>query len=111
MIIGVPKEIKNNENRVGLVPGGVLQLVQHGHTVYVEKDAGIGSGITNEAFEKVGAKILPTAKDVYVKSQMIIKVKEPIRADLDNLREGHILYTYLHLAPEYELTKELMERK
>lgn len=111
MIIGVPKEIKNNENRVAVVPGGVQALVQHGHTVYVEKDAGLGSGITNEAYERVGAKILPSAKEVFEKSQMIIKVKEPIRQDLDLLREGHILYTYLHLAPEYELTKELMDRK
>jgi alanine dehydrogenase len=111
MIIGVPKEIKNNENRVAVVPGGVLQLTQHGHTVYIEKDAGLGSGITNEQFERAGAKILPSAKEVFDKSQMIIKVKEPIRQDLDNLREGHILYTYLHLAPEFELTKELMQRK
>lgn len=111
MIIGVPKEIKNNENRVGLVPGGVQALTLKGHTVFVEKDAGLGSGVTNEMYEKVGAKILPTAKEVFEKSQMIIKVKEPIRQDLDNLRPGHILYTYLHLAPEYELTKELMDRK
>lgn len=111
MIIGIPKEIKDNENRVGMVPGGVQALVNRGHKVYVETNAGTGSGITDKEFEAVGAEILGTAKEVFDKSQMIVKVKEPIRKDLDNLREGHILYTYLHLAPELELTKELMERK
>lgn len=111
MIIGIPKEIKDNENRVGMVPGGVQALVNRGHKVYVQSTAGLGSGISDDEFAAAGAEILATAKEVFDKSEMIVKVKEPIRADLDNLREGHILYTYLHLAPELALTKELMERK
>ena len=111
MIIGVPKEIKNNENRVGLVPGGVQALVQSGNDVIVQASAGDGSGIPDQAFEKAGAKILPGADEIFAQAEMIVKVKEPIRPDLDRLRPGQILYTYLHLAPELELTKELMERK
>lgn len=111
MKIGVPKEIKNNENRVGLVPGGVQILAQNGHEILVEQGAGLGSGISDQDFEKAGAKILPSASEVFQKAEMIIKVKEPVRADLDLLREGQILYTYLHLAPELELTKELMEKQ
>ncbi len=110
MKIGVPKEIKNNENRVGLVPGGVRALVNQGHTVFVQKDAGIAASITDEDFEQAGAQVLATAEEVFHNGEMIIKVKEPIQQDLDLLREGHILYTYLHLAPERKLTMELMER-
>lgn len=111
MKIGVPKEIKDNENRVGLVPGGVQKLQQHGHEILVEKDAGIGSGIQNEEYERAGAKILSTAKEVYEKAEMIVKVKEPIEPDIELLQEGQILYTFLHLAPEPELTRSLMEKK
>jgi alanine dehydrogenase len=111
MIIGVPKEIKISENRVGLAEGGVKQLVREGHTVYVEKDAGVGSGITNEQFEKAGAKILPTKKDVYAKADMIVKVKEPLPDEYDLMRENQIIYTYLHLAAEPKLTKVLCDRK
>lgn len=111
MIIGVPKEIKISENRVGLTEAGVKQLVREGHTLYVEQDAGVGSGITNEQFEKAGAKILPTKKDVYAKSDMIIKVKEPLPDEYDLLRENQILYTYLHLAAEPKLTRVLCDRK
>lgn len=111
MIIGVPKEIKISENRVGLTEAGVMQLVKEGHSVFVEKDAGIGSLISNEQYEAAGAKILPTKKDVYDKAQMIIKVKEPLADEYDLLKENQILYTYLHLAAEAKLTKVLCDRK
>jgi len=111
MIIGVPKEIKISENRVGLAEGGVKQLVKEGHTVYVETDAGVGSGISNAQFEKAGAKILPTKKDIYAKADMIVKVKEPLPDEYDLMRENQIIYTYLHLAAEPKLTKVLCDRK
>lgn len=111
MIIGVPKEIKISENRVGMTEAGVKQLVAEGHTLYVEKDAGVGSGITNEDFEKAGAKILPTKAEVYAKAQMIVKVKEPLPDEYELMKENQILYTYLHLAAEPKLTKVLAERK
>lgn len=111
MIIGVPKEIKTSENRVGLVESGVKALVREGHKVFVEKDAGVGSGITNQMYEKAGAEILDTKKEVYAKADMIIKVKEPLPEEYIMLREDQILYTYLHLAPEPTLTKALLERK
>src|SRR5271163_70335 len=100
MIIGVPKEIKTSENRVGLVESGVKAFVREGHKVLVEKDAGIGSGITNEQYEKAGATIVPSKREVYEKAEMIVKVKEPLPEEYPLLRENQILYTYLHLAPE-----------
>ena len=109
MKIGVPKEIKNNENRVGLVPGGVRQLVMDGHELFVEKNAGVGIGISDEMFINAGATILETLEDVFEKSEMIIKVKEPQPREIALLRPHHILYTYLHLAADTELTKGLME--
>lgn len=111
MIIGVPKEIKISENRVGLTESGVKQLVKEGHSVYVENDAGVGSGITNEQYEQAGAKILPTKKEVYAKADMIVKVKEPLPDEYDLMKENQILYTYLHLAAEPKLTKVLCDRK
>ncbi|UXR63144.1 alanine dehydrogenase [Bdellovibrio bacteriovorus] len=111
MIIGVPKEIKISENRVGLTEAGVRQYVTEGHTVIVEKDAGVGSGITNEQYEKAGAKIIDTKKEVYAKADMIQKVKEPLPDEYELMRENQILYTYLHLAAEAKLTKVLCERK
>lgn len=111
MIIGVPKEIKISENRVGMTEAGVRQMVKEGHTVYVEKDAGVGSGITNEQYEKAGAKLLGTKKEVYAKADMIMKVKEPLPDEYDLMRENQIIYTYLHLAAEPKLTKVLCERK
>jgi alanine dehydrogenase len=111
MIIGVPKEIKISENRVGLTEKGVKQLVAEGHTLFVEKDAGLGCYISNEEYEKVGAKILDTKKEVYEKSEMIVKVKEPLADEYDLMQEGQILYTYLHLAAEPKLTKALCDRK
>lgn len=109
MIIGVPKEIKNNENRVGMVPGGIRALVADGHTVYVQKNAGAGIGITDQEFITSGAKILDTAAEIFEKSNMIIKVKEPQAVEIAMLKPHHILYTYLHLAPDPEQTKGLMK--
>ena len=111
MIIGVPKEIKNNENRVALVPGGVLLLVNHGHKVFIETKAGQGVGISDEDYIKAGAQILGTAKEIWDKAEMIIKVKEPIASEYKLMKPNQILYTYLHLAAEPELTRALMEQK
>lgn len=111
MIIGVPKEIKISENRVGMTEAGVQQLVKEGHTVFVEKDAGVGSGITNQSYEKAGARILDTKAEVYSKAEMIVKVKEPLPEEYTLLKENQILYTYLHLAAEPKLTRVLAERK
>lgn len=111
MIIGVPKEIKNNENRVALTPAGVSALVNRGHEVFVEVDAGIGSGITNEEYEKAGAIVSPTNVEVYEKADTIVKVKEPLKEEYDLFKEGQTLYTYLHLAANLELTKVLMDKK
>lgn len=110
MLIGVPKEIKNNENRIAITPAGVLSLINNGHQVIIEDNAGKGSGFTNEEFEKVGAKIVPTAKDVWTQAEMILKVKEPLPQEYPLFQEGQILFTYLHLAPEPELTRALMEK-
>lgn len=109
MKIGVPKEIKNNENRVALVPGGVRQLIADGHEVYVETKAGVGVGISDEDFINAGAQILPTAKDVFDTAKMIIKVKEPQQVEIDMLGPEHILYTYLHLAADKPQTEGLMK--
>lgn len=111
MIIGVPKEIKISENRVGLTEAGVRQLVLEGHKVIVEKDAGLGSFITNEEYEMAGATIIDTKVEVYAKAEMIVKVKEPLPAEYDLMREDQIIYTYLHLAAEPELTKVLCKKK
>ncbi len=111
MIIGVPKEIKISENRVGLTEAGARQFVKEGHTVIVEKDAGLGSGISNEEYEKSGAKIIDTKKEVYAKAEMIMKVKEPLPDEYELMRENQIIYTYLHLAAEPKLTKVLCEKK
>ncbi len=111
MIIGVPKEIKNNENRVALTPGGALELVKRGHEVYVQDTAGINSGFPNELYEKVGAKILPTIEDVYGKAEMIIKVKEPIEAEYDLIREDQLLFTYFHFASYEPLTHAMIKSK
>jgi alanine dehydrogenase len=110
VIIGVPKEIKTREYRVGINPGGVLALTGAGHEVHVQKGAGIGSGISDEELSAAGAKIVPTAADAWA-ADMVMKVKEPIAEEYQYFREGQILYTYLHLAPLPELTKELMSKK
>lgn len=111
MIIGVPKEIKNNENRVALTPAGVSALVKAGHEVVVEINAGLGSGITNEEYRSAGALVLNTNVEVFAKADTIVKVKEPLKEEYDLFKEGQILYTYLHLAANLELTEALMERK
>ncbi len=111
MIIGVPKEIKISENRVGLTEAGVRQLTLEGHKVYVEKDAGLGCMIPNEAYIKAGATMLDTAKEIYETAEMIIKVKEPLPDEYGLLQENQILYTYLHLAAEPQLTKALVDKK
>ena len=109
MIIGVPKEIKVRENRVGLVPGGVKQLVQDGHQVIVENNAGLGIGITNDEYIAAGATIMATAAEVFNKAKMIIKVKEPQTPEIEMLRPDHILFTYLHLAADPAQTVGLMK--
>ena len=111
MIVGVPKEIKNKENRVGMVVAGVRALTQNGHKVLVQKNAGVGAGVTDEDYRKAGAVIIEGAKEIFDKSDMIVKVKEPLPEEYPLLREGQILYTYLHLAADERLTKALMERK
>lgn len=111
MIIGVPKEIKISENRVGLTEAGVRQLKLEGHTLLVEKDAGLGSFITNEEYEKAGAEIVDTKAEVYKRSQMIVKVKEPLPDEYELMQQDQIIYTYLHLAAEPQLTKVLVQKK
>ncbi len=111
MIVGLPKEIKDNEYRVGLTPAGVRALTDAGHKVVVERNAGEGSGFENELYERAGAQILETADDVWAQGDMIVKVKEPIKPEYPRMREGQMLFTYLHLAPDRELTKQLLERK
>jgi alanine dehydrogenase len=111
MIVGVPREIKNNENRVAITPAGVEAMNKAGHTVVIEHNAGLGSGISNVAYQSAGAQILPTAKEVFAKADMIMKVKEPLPSEYDLFKPGQILFTYLHLAPEPELTKALLAKK
>jgi len=109
MIIGIPKEIKNNENRVAITPSGVSYLKKEGHDVLVEINAGIGSGFSNEEYSAAGATIIDTAKEVWNTSEMIIKVKEPLPSEYGFFRKGLILFTYLHLAAEKELAEALTE--
>lgn len=109
MLIGVPKEIKNHEYRVGLTPNGVSSLIRNGHQVLVENDAGIGIGFSNEKFRVAGATIVPTASEIFAKAEMIVKVKEPQTTECKMLRPGQLLFTYLHLAPDPEQTKLLLE--
>lgn len=111
MKIGLPKEIKDNEYRVGLVPAGVRALTDSGHSVFVEKSAGEGSGFEDVNYENAGATILDTADDIWAECDMIVKVKEPIAPEYPRMRENQLLFTYLHLAPEFELTKQMLERK
>jgi alanine dehydrogenase len=110
MIVGLPKEVKDSEYRVGLVPAGVRTLTDAGHTVIIESGAGEGSGISNEEYLQAGGHIVDTAEEVWSRAEMIVKVKEPISSEYDYLREGLILFTYLHLAPARELTRVLLDR-
>lgn len=111
MKIGIPKEIKDNENRVGMTPAGVAELVAHGHEVYVQHTAGEGSGFADDLYAKVGAKILPTIEDVYAIAEMIIKVKEPIEPEYKLVKEGQLLFTYFHFASDRELTDAMIKSK
>ncbi len=111
MKIGVPREIKNHEYRVAITPAGVMEMVRHGHEVFIEQDAGIGSSISNEEYVKAGAKMLATADEVWQTGDMIMKVKEPIAAEYDRMREGQLLFSYLHLAAEQKCTDALLKNK
>lgn len=111
MIIGVPKEIKPQENRVALQPGGALQLSKHGHTVLVEQGAGIGSGFTDEAYRAAGAQIINEVDALWEKADMIMKVKEPIAEEYPRMREGQVIFTYFHFAADETLTKAVMDSK
>lgn len=109
MLIGVPKEIKNHEYRVGLVPFAVRELTHHGHSVLVETNAGGGIGVSDEDYRAAGAEIAPGAADVFARADMVVKVKEPQASEIAMLRDGQVLFTYLHLAPDPEQTKGLVE--
>lgn len=109
MIIGVPKEIKNNENRVGMTPSGVAELVKRGHTVYVQHTAGENSGFPDEAYIQVGAQILPTMADTYAAAEMIVKVKEPIEPEYKLIKANQVVFTYFHFAADRVLTEAMIE--
>ncbi len=109
MLIGVPKEIKNHEYRVGMTPMSVREAVRHGHKVWVQVNAGGGIGATDADYTQAGATMIATAEEIFAKADMIVKVKEPQAAERKMLREGQILYTYLHLAPDPEQTKDLVK--
>lgn len=109
MIIGVPQEIKNNENRVGMTPAGVAELVKRGHQVYVQHEAGIHSGFADEDYTAVGAGILPTIEEVYARAEMIVKVKEPIAPEYGLIRPGQVLFTYFHFAADRTLTEAMLQ--
>jgi alanine dehydrogenase len=109
MLIGVPKEIKTEEYRVGLTPGSVRELIEHGHNVLLQTGAAAGIAITDDDYRTVGAEIVDTPEEIFARADMIVKVKEPQAPELKLLREGQILYTYLHLAPDPEQTKGLLE--
>ena len=109
MRVGVPKEIKNHEYRVGLVPSSVLELVHHGHEVLVQKGAGLGAGLTDDDYIAAGATMIETADEIFASADMIVKVKEPQADERKKLRPGQILFTYLHLAPDAPQTKDLIE--
>ena len=111
MIVGLPKEVKDNENRVGLVPAGVKALTDAGHKVLVERAAGEGLGITDNEYRAAGGQIIDTADEVWAAADMIVKVKEPIAIEYDRMRPGLLLFTYLHLAPARELTRALLDRE
>ena len=109
MKIGIPKEIKQGESRVGMTPAGVAELIKHGHQVFVQHTAGEGSGFSDEAYEHVGAEILPTIEDVYAQSDMIIKVKEPIESEYALIRKDQLVYTYFHFASDRPLTEAMIK--
>ena len=111
MIVGVPKEIKTNENRVALVPGGAEALVRSGHTVLIERGAGQGSGFDDSEYTSFGAQIVDTADEVWKRSDMIMKVKEPIAREWPHMREDQVIFTYFHYAADEELTQAAIKSK
>jgi alanine dehydrogenase len=111
VIIGVPKEIKSNENRVALTPVGVETLTKHGHTVLVQKSAGAGSGFEDAQYEKSGAKLVGAAEEIFAKAEMIVKVKEPLAAEYKLIRPGQVVFTYFHFASSRELTEAMVDSK
>ncbi len=111
MKVGIPREVKNNEYRVAITPAGVHELTRHGHEVVIEHDAGVGSAIVDEEYVGAGAKILPTAQDVWGIADLILKVKEPVASEYPLMRAGQVLFTYLHLAADKPLTEELCRRE
>ncbi|MFZ9002389.1 MAG: alanine dehydrogenase [Robiginitalea sp.] len=111
MVIGIPKEIKNNESRVGMTPAGVLELTHKGHSVFVQTGAGLGSGFSDEDYRKVGARILDTIGQVYTMSEMIVKVKEPIKQEYDLVQKGQVVFTYFHFASSELLTRAMVDSK
>jgi alanine dehydrogenase len=111
MIIGVPKEIKNNENRVAVTPAGVAEFLRHGHSVYVQTEAGKGSGFTDEQYAQAGAVILPTIEETYAIAEMIVKVKEPIASEYPLIKKDQLLFTYFHFASSEPLTNAMIERE
>ncbi len=111
MIVAIPKELKNREYRVGMTPAGVRTLAEDGHTVLVERDAGTGSGLTDEEYRAAGAEIVADAGELYARGELIVKVKEPVHAEYGLLRQGQLLFTYLHLAAVPELARHLLERQ
>jgi alanine dehydrogenase len=108
MLVGVPKEIKDSEYRVGLIPSTVRELTRNGHHVIVERNAGVGAGLTDADYRAVGAEIVPDADQVYARGELIMKVKEPLAAERKKLRQGQVLFTYLHLAADPQQTADLM---
>ena len=108
MIVGIPKEIKNNEYRVSLTPAGAMELVRRGHTVYIQSGAGVDSGFADKEYQAVGAKLLPTIEEVYATAEMIIKVKEPIAPEYGLVRPGQLLFTYFHFASSEALTRAMI---
>jgi alanine dehydrogenase len=110
MIIGVPREVKPDEYRVAVVPAGVETLVRHGHSVFIETDAGTGSGITNDDYEEAGAAVLASSGEIYARAEMIVKVKEPLPAEYQFLRSGQVVFTYFHFAASRELTDAMLGR-
>ncbi len=111
MIIGIPKEIKPDEYRVALIPAGVEEMLRHGHTVYIEKGAGLGSGISDQEYTRAGAKLVNEPKEIYNLSQLVMKVKEPLPEEYPLLREGQIVFTFFHFAASKELTEAAMKSK
>ncbi len=109
MLVGVPKEIKVHEYRVGLIPGNVRELVAHGHQVIIETGAGTAIGMTDQHYEEAGARVVPSAADIFANAELVVKVKEPLAPERAQLRDGQVLFTYLHLAADPEQTRELVE--